>query len=97
MGNDVMVTTYDNPWNPFTDWVKWWNYDQIHGYKTWEKIDRLCKKSSRMTASEQEEAIEEAIDDLITNDFTGVFVKVTPETAKELVEKRNGQDFEFLP
>ena len=38
---ETMVTTIDNPWNPFTNWDEWYAYDEWHGYHTCSLVDRL--------------------------------------------------------
>lgn len=38
---DVMLTTSDNPWNPFTDWELWYAFDENLGYATSGLIARL--------------------------------------------------------
>ena len=29
-----MLTTFDNPYNPFDDFTKWWLWDVTHGYNS---------------------------------------------------------------
>ena len=30
--DDIMLTTYDNPFNPFTDFIRWWKEDLLLGH-----------------------------------------------------------------
>lgn len=39
---DVMLTTVDNPYNPFEDFDKWINYDMVHGYNSCGIVARLA-------------------------------------------------------
>lgn len=32
--DDYMLSTYDNPHNPFTDFEAWWKYDMLLGHNT---------------------------------------------------------------
>lgn len=34
MQDEYMLTTVDNPWNPFTHFREWYVYDIMHGYHT---------------------------------------------------------------
>ena len=38
---DVMLTTFDNPYNPFDDYDKWWQWDKDNDYNTPELLARV--------------------------------------------------------
>lgn len=38
--NDIMLTTYDNPFNPFTEFEAWWKYDHLMYHNTCEHLAR---------------------------------------------------------
>ena len=38
-----MLTTEDNPFNPFTQWDDWYFYDLSKGYNTCERLARIAK------------------------------------------------------
>ena len=38
---DIMITTVDNPYNPYEDWDAWLNWDLLHGYDSWGNVARL--------------------------------------------------------
>lgn len=40
-----MITTIDNPWNPFDNFDEWLQYDQKMGYYTNEALASLCISS----------------------------------------------------
>ena len=88
-----MLTTVDNPYNPFEDFSKWYLWDEQNGYHSCERIARLIKDYPSMTEEEQKLANEKAIDAVINNDFTGLFRKVTQNSAEELVKHRLSDDF----
>lgn len=83
-----MLTTIDNPYNPFVDFDRWFEYDEVTGYKSCERIAKLAKVNSGMSNDEIAEAIENAIDIIIANDFTNLFRKVDEKRAKELIDIR---------
>lgn len=93
MENEVLITTVDNPIDPFEDFKGWWNEDHRRGYNSWEKVARFCSQSQSMTKEEELEDIERAIDEVIRYDFTGLYRKVDRQRAKELVQKRNSETF----
>lgn len=39
---ECMLTTVDNPYNPFTQWDEWLRYDRDHGYYTNEYLARVA-------------------------------------------------------
>jgi len=38
--NPRMLTTVDNPYNPFTHWSEWYAWDNAHGYSTTQRFAR---------------------------------------------------------
>lgn len=83
-----MLTTIDNPYDPFEDFLRWFEYDEQHGYFSCERIARFAKVNDGMSNEEQTDIIEGAIDKIIELDFTGLFRKVDEKRAKELVDIR---------
>lgn len=72
-----LLTTIDNPYNPFDDFVNWYLYDETElKYHTCSYIARLCGDTKDATEEEEEAIIEEAYDKIILNDFLGIYVKV---------------------
>lgn len=94
-----MLTTVDNPFNPFEDFNRWYMWDESHGYKSCERIARLAKSTAGMSSEEIDEVVEEAIDKVVLNDFTTLFRKVDENSAKELVAERLSSEFnkDYLP
>ena len=42
---NYLLTTIDNPYNPFKDWDSWFAYDQQKGYRTCQILDKFYKTS----------------------------------------------------
>ena len=78
--DDVMVTTKDNPWNPFTNFDEWYAWDVSMGYNTCGILGRLAKTSRELPDSMNEEAIDEAIEKMTNGIFKGIFIKVTKDS-----------------
>ena len=73
----VNITTTDNPFNPFDDFVKWFLFDIEKGYYTSSKLARLTKLRDDMTEKEETEEVERAIDRLIEIDPLDIYIKIT--------------------
>lgn len=77
MANLIALTTVDNPYDPINDFERWFVYDTtVLHYNTCDYLARLVPESSSLTDQEESSAIEEAIDEIILNDFIGIYKKV---------------------
>ena len=74
--DEVMLTTFDNPFNPFTHYNNWLRFDMDKGYNTNGYLGRIAVVSDEMTDQEYQDAIESAIDEIIAHDFLNIYRKV---------------------
>ena len=81
----VMLTTIDNPFDPFEDFTSWYLLDTEKGYNSCSYLGRVSYTSDELSDAENEEEIERAIDEIIKYDFMNIYKKVTKETKKEWV------------
>lgn len=72
----TMLTTVDNPFDPFDNFSSWYLFDVENGYNSCSYLARIAKTSEQFTDLENEEEIERAIDEIIEYDFRNVYVKV---------------------
>ena len=79
MANEVMLTTIDNPYNPFEQFDLWLLFDKEKGYNTCEYLARIVNLTNDMSEKEIDVATDRAIDDIIVNDPFGIYKKVTIE------------------
>ena len=79
MANEVMLTTIDNPYNPFEQFDLWLLFDKERGYNTCEYLARIVNLTNDMSEKEIDVATDRAIDDIIINDPFGIYKKVTSE------------------
>lgn len=79
MANEVMLTTIDNPYNPFEQFDLWLLFDKEKGYNTCEYLARIVNLTNDMSEKEIEVATDKAIDDIIVNDPFGIYKKVMNE------------------
>lgn len=71
-----MLTTIDNPYDPFDNFKSWFLFDVQKGYNCCSYLARIAKTSDEMTEFENNEEIERAIDEIIEHDFMNVYIKV---------------------
>ena len=74
-----MLTTIDNPFDPFEQFTSWLLFDKEKGYDSSERLMRIANISDDMTQKEVDEEIERAIDEIIKYDFMNIYVKVKKE------------------
>jgi hypothetical protein len=75
-----MLTTTDNPFSPLTDYDEWRVWDEIHGYCTNNLLARVTYSSPDLPPADQIQAIEDAIDEIVTENVSGVHTKVRADT-----------------
>ena len=86
MANEVMLTTIDNPYNPFEQFDLWLLFDKEKGYNTCEYLARIVNLTNDMSEKEIDVATDKAIDDIIVNDPFGIYKKVTSEDVIKVEE-----------
>lgn len=71
-----MLTTTDNPYDPFTQFDEWFAFDHRAGHYTVEFLARVAHTSSELSEADQSLAIEDAIDEIVSENVSGVHRKV---------------------
>ena len=66
MSKATMLTTKDNPLDPFTQWDDWRRFDQDKGYYTCEFIARLADTNSELSEADQELATLTAVYEIVS-------------------------------
>lgn len=84
-----MLTTEDNPFNPFEEFHQWWVYDELHGYHSCGLLARYTMTSTELPQWMQDLARHEAIDEVIEAAIHAQFKKVSRDDyiSKEKVQK----------
>ena len=85
MEKKCMLTTFDNPYDPFEQFTLWFLFDVEKGYNTCGKLDRISNYSDDMTEKEVNDEHNRAIDELISFDFLNIYKKV-PRNSKVALE-----------
>ena len=75
------LTTIDNPFNPFEQFVPWFLFDEEKGYHSCAYLGRIARTSDQLTDAENDLEVERAIDEIIKYDFTNIYRKVIQQVA----------------
>lgn len=70
------LTTFDNPFNPFSDFTQWFLYDEKKGYHSTAYLGRIARTSDQLSEEENDKETERAIDEIIKYDELGIYKKV---------------------
>jgi hypothetical protein len=79
---EYMLTTVDNPFDPFTRFEEWMQYDVSMGYNTAAFLDRIAKVSYDLSQPDQALAIQNAIDEIVQENVSGMWRKVSRDSFK---------------
>ncbi len=77
MQSRCMLTTFDNPYDPFEQFTSWFLFDVAKGYNSCGYLGRIARTSDQLTDDENDEEVERAIDEIIKYDFRNIYKKVT--------------------
>lgn len=80
VNKEFALTTFDNPFNPFDDFISWELFDKEKGYNSSNLLARITNDSDDLSELEKDLEIERAIDQIIKYDFMGIYKKVVKET-----------------
>lgn len=72
----AMITTIDNPHDPFKEFDLWFTFDTTEGYNTCAYVGRIANISDQMSDEENNKENERAIDEIIKYDFQNIYKKV---------------------
>ena len=73
---ETMLTTNDNPFDPFDQFDDWFNFDERQGYHTCSYLGRIARISDEMSDEEVSKEMNRAVDEILKNDFAGIYKKV---------------------
>lgn len=76
MDTGYMLTTLDNPFDPFDDYKAWHMFDCEKGHNTSSRIARIAQLNSEMTQKEEEEEMDRVMDLIIKYDAEDKYIKV---------------------
>ena len=74
-----MLSTSDNPYNPFKDWDLWFAFDTQNGYNSCSYLARMCDAYADASPEDEEKSVNDAIDRIVALNLTGNYIKVDPD------------------
>lgn len=83
MAEAHMLSTSDNPWNPWTHFKEWQAWDMQAGYFTLPYLARITISSNELSEADQDLAVELAIEEIVRLNINGMYVAV-PEPEKQV-------------
>ncbi len=81
---EYMLTTVDNPFDPFTQYDEWFAYDVKKGYDSTGMLARIAKVSDDLPLNDQSLAIQNAIDEIVKENVSGMWRKVSQDSLANL-------------
>lgn len=81
---ESMLTTIDNPHHPFNEFDAWYAWDEGKGYHTSSFLARILTSSEDLSDADQNVANEAAIDEIITQNVSGLYSKVSRDRVDDL-------------
>lgn len=76
---EYILTTVDNPYNPFTQFDEWLAFDSWKGYYTPSFLARIVRTSDDLSEADQALAIQQAIDEIVNENVLGLYRKVSKD------------------
>ena len=70
------LTTRDNPYDPFEQFVPWFMFDIEKGYNSCGYLARVSNTSDLLSDEENDIEVERAIDEIIRIDPLNIFQKI---------------------
>lgn len=73
---EYMLTTYDNPFDPFTQWDEWYAWDMRNGYHTPGLLARVSHAPTDLSDADEFFALQHAVDEIARENVSGMHRKV---------------------
>lgn len=73
---EYMLTTVDNPYDPFTQFDEWYVWDQNAGYCTPGLLARIARLSDEISEADEHIMLQQAINEIVRENVSGVHKKV---------------------
>lgn len=81
----AMLTTTDNPYDPFDSFDDWYAYDVANDHHSSSLLARLAIVSDALSEADYALAVEQAIDEIILEKVNPLHIKVVREQESKYV------------
>lgn len=81
--DEYMLTTVDNPFDPFTQWREWLTWDEEAGYCTSGLLARIARTSPELSDADQSVAVQDAIDEIVRENVSASHMKISKAEAAD--------------
>lgn len=71
---ELMLSTIDNPFDPFTEFDEWYQYDVRNGHHSLSLLARVAKVYEGITDEHLNDAINDAIKEIVGENVSGIHV-----------------------
>ena len=92
MAKEYMLSTIDNPWNPFHNFDEWLEFDTTHNYNSLNYVARIANTDSDMNDDIYAEAVNKAIDDILKYNPLPIYIRVSADTDTKAIANENHAD-----
>ena len=75
MSKEMMLTTIDNPFDPFVQWDEWKRFDEDMKYFTCNYLARITKTSDDLSDADYNQAVDDAINEIVSFNILGIYRK----------------------
>lgn len=72
-----MLTTVDNPYDPYTEFDEWNAFDVRMQYNSLALLARIVRTADDLSEFDQDLAIEQGIDEIVKENVSGMHRKVS--------------------
>ena len=76
---EVWITTTDNPFDFYTQFDDWYQFDESKGYHTCSYVARIARVSNDLSDKDNEEEINRAIDEILQFNVNGIYKKISKD------------------
>lgn len=78
---EQMLTTADNPFNPFINFDEWYAWDADAGYHTPALLARIVVNSDDLSEADQAHAIQLGMDEIVKENVSGMHKLISKPSA----------------
>jgi len=83
--DEIMLTTLDNPFNPFIQFDEWNAFDLDKGYNTCAYVARVVGNLTEIDELNSEIKINKAIQEIVDLNLLGNYCKITIDGQKSVI------------